>query len=99
MIDTLLVLQIVIGILLVIAILLQKTSTDGISSLAGNNMNVVDGNSATNFISKTTIFLVITFMCNALVLANLSSKKEGAISKKIQDTQIQKEENSIPIAK
>ena len=100
MIDTLLILQIVIGILLVIAILLQKTSVDGVASLGGgSNMNVVGVASAANFISKATVLLVVVFMSNALVLANLSSKKESAISKKFQELESKTETNAVPIAK
>ena len=100
MIDTLLILQIVIGVLLVIAILLQKTSTDGVASLGGgSNMNVVGAGSATNFISKATIFLVVVFMSNALVLANLSSKKDGSVLKKLQEAESKSESSAVPIAK
>jgi preprotein translocase subunit SecG len=92
-------LQIIIGVLLVIAILLQKTSADGITSLSGSNMNVVGAGSASNFISKATVFLVIVFMSNALLLANLSAHKDSSVSKKLQEEEIQQKENSVPIAK
>ena len=97
MINTLLILQMVIGLLLIAAILLQRTSADGLSGLTGNNMNLVGAGSATKFISKLTIFLAIVFMSNAILLGNLSSRNSSSVSKKIQ-AEIPKEE-SLPIAK
>jgi preprotein translocase subunit SecG len=99
MINTLLMVQIAIGILLVAAILLQRTSSDGLGSLGGSNMNVMSAGSASNFIHKATVILVITFMSNGLLLANLSTHKDSGISKKLQE-EIKKEESSaVPIAK
>ena len=92
MIDILLTVQIVIGILLIIAILLQKTSVDGVSGVGGGGgMNFISERSATAFVSKATIWLIIIFMSNALILANLSNKSDAPISKKIQ--------KEIPMAK
>ena len=97
MIDTLLIFQMVVGLLLIAAILLQRTSADGLSGLTGSNMNLVGAGSATKFISKLTIFLAIVFMSNAVLLGNLSSRNSTSVSKKIQ-AETPKEE-SLPIAK
>ncbi len=106
MLNTLLFIHLIIAVLLIVVILLQKTSTDGLSGIGGggNNMGVMSGRSAANFLTKTTIVLAIIFFANALVLANLSNKNHSNISKKMESSENTKakEENSntaLPIAK
>lgn len=106
MLNTLLFVHLIIAILLVIVILLQKTSTDGLSGIGGggNNMGVMRGRSAANFLTKTTIVLAIIFFSNALVLANLSTKKHTDIAKKIESSEKAKQKKegdttALPIAK
>ena len=86
MINTLLFIHLIIAILLVIVILLQKTSTDGLSGIGGGggNMGLVSGRSAANFLTRTTIVLAIIFFCNALVLANLSSQPRSNLTSKME---------------
>lgn len=98
MMNILLFIHMVIAILLIIVILLQKTSADGLSGIGGNNMGIISARSAANFLTKTTIILATLFFINALILANLSSKSGNNISKKIE-TPIIEEENKVPIAK
>lgn len=106
MLNTLLFVHLIIAILLVVVILLQKTSTDGLSGIGsgGNNMGVMSGMSAANFLTKTTIVLAIIFFSNALVLANLSTKKHTDITKKIESSEEAKpkkesDTTALPIAK
>ena len=71
----LLTIQIIIAILLVAIILLQKSSSDGLSGLgAGGNRGLVSGKTATNILTKTTMVLAALFMINSLWLANLTAK-------------------------
>jgi preprotein translocase subunit SecG len=102
MMNILIFIHIVIAILLIIVILLQRTGADGLSGIGGgNNMGVVTGRTAANFLTKTTIVLATCFIINAIILANLSTKKNASgISKKIE-TIIDKnqETDSLPIAK
>jgi len=98
MINTLLFIHLIIAILLVIVILLQRTSTDGLSGIGGggNNMGLVSGRSAANFLSRTTVILAIIFFANALILANLSSKPKSDVSTNLENTT--KSTDSAPIA-
>lgn len=99
MMNILLFIHVVIAVLLIVVILLQKTGTDGLSGIGGSNMGIVTGRSAANFLTKTTILLASLFFINALVLANLSSKKTNTdIGKKIEHT-IEEEAKGLPIAK
>ncbi len=108
MLNTLLFVHLILALLLVAVILLQKTSTDGLSGIGGggNNMGVMSGRSAANFLTKTTIILAVVFFANALILANLSTKKHTDISVKLEKNATEEPEsandkpseaNSVPI--
>jgi preprotein translocase subunit SecG len=97
MIDILLIVHIIIGALLLISILLQKTSSDSIANLAGNNSGLVSAKTSANFLTKTTIFLTVVFMVNSLVLGNLSTKKPERILE-IEKNINQQEPEELPIA-
>ncbi|PCJ27579.1 MAG: preprotein translocase subunit SecG [Rickettsiales bacterium] len=106
MINTLLFVHMIISALLIVVILLQKTSKDGLSGIGGggNNMGVVSGRSAATFLTRTTIILAVAFFANALVLANLSAKRQESISAKIQKTErnatkADSKKSSLPMAK
>jgi preprotein translocase subunit SecG len=106
MINTLLFIHLIIAILLVIVILLQKTSTDGLSGIGGGgNIGLVSGRSVANFLTRTTVILAITFFCNALVLANLSSQPRSNLTNKLEKSSEQNsidssaEKETLPMAK
>lgn len=95
MFSTLLFIHLIIAILLIIVILLQRTSTDGLSGIGGGgNMGLVSGRSAANFMTKTTIILAVLFFVNALVLANLSSKPSEGLTKKMETEILLDEQNA-----
>lgn len=106
MINTLLFVHLIIALLLITVILLQKTSTDGLSGIGGggNNMGIMSSRSAASFLSRLTIILAVVFFCNALLLANLSSKPAQDFKSKIESTE-QKDplnmesEAQLPMAK
>ena len=101
MINTLLFVHLVIAILLIMVVLLQKTSTDGLSGIGGgNNMGIVSRRSAANFMTRSTIILATIFFANCLLIGNLSSVKHDIVSEQMQrDTQKQEEVEQIPMAK
>lgn len=106
MINTLLFIHLIIALLLIIVILLQKTSIDGLSSIggSGNNMGLISSRSTANFLTRTTIILGTLFFINSLLLANLSSRSQTSISDKInaieiKNDKVKPEEQSLPIAK
>ena len=106
MLNTLLFVHLIVALLLVAVILLQKTSTDGLSGIGGggNNMGIMSGRSAANFLARTTIILAIVFFVNAIILANLSTQKHNDLATKLEKIEQKEnnqkvEEESIPIAK
>ncbi|MDJ1407583.1 MAG: preprotein translocase subunit SecG [Candidatus Midichloria sp.] len=83
-----LVLQFVIVISLILAVLFQQSSSDGISGLAGGGHGIVSGKASANFITKTTFVLAFMFMINSLCLAKLTImdlQKSGKIIESIKE--------------
>ena len=101
MMNILLFIHVVIAVLLIIVILLQRTGNDGLSGIGGGggNIGVVTGRTVANFLTRTTVVLATLFVVNAIVLANLSSKHNSGIVKKIEETERQEEASVVPIAK
>ncbi|CAM79207.1 preprotein translocase subunit SecG [Orientia tsutsugamushi] len=97
MMNILLFIHIVISVLLVTAILLHKTGADSLSGLSGRNegMGIVTSKAATSFLTRIIVILATCFFINAIILANLSSKKNTSITDKLQ----LQEKNTVPLAK
>lgn len=94
MLEILLIIQIVVSVLLITVILLQRTSSDGLSGLAsGNNMGVVSARTAANFMTRTTMILAIIFVINSLVLANLSTKKSKPLIDNVNHSETHNKKN------
>lgn len=97
MMNILLFIHIVISVLLVTAILLHKTGADSLSGLSGRNegMGIVTSKAATSFLTRIIVILATCFFINAIILANLSSKKNTSITDKLQ----LQGSNTVPLAK
>ncbi len=65
--------------LLILVILLQKSSTDGLKGMGGDGGAgaLFSRTSSSNFLTKTTVILAIIFMVNCLILSNLASRKSS----------------------
>jgi preprotein translocase subunit SecG len=74
--NFLLIVHIIIAFFIVILVLLQPSGNgDGLVSSYSNLGNVVSSRATANFLSKTTMFLAIVFMCNTLFLGMIAHKK------------------------
>lgn len=97
MFNTLLFVHFIVSVLLIIVILLQKTSSDGLSGIgASHNNMLVSRGAISSFLTRTTVILAIIFFVNAIILANLSSKSRNSIEKVIEKEETQ--ENVLPVA-
>ena len=101
--SVLLVAQIILGLLLISVILLQKTGADGLSGLSGSGTGasggLVTAHSAASFLTKLTVILVMLFMANSILLANLSAKTTDRSSAIIEKVEKKKEQaDAAPIA-
>ncbi|MFV9875557.1 MAG: preprotein translocase subunit SecG [Rickettsiales endosymbiont of Dermacentor nuttalli] len=75
------VIQIIIAVLLVLVILMQKTSSDGLAGLGSSSNNLMSSKASANFLTRFTVILAVLFISNSLILAKLSmnAHKESSI--------------------
>ncbi len=71
--STLIVVQFVLGILITIAVLLQKSSSVGLGAYSGSNESVFGAKGASGFLVKVTVVLASLFVINTVALAYLFS--------------------------
>lgn len=98
MMSILLLIHMIVSLLLLVSILLQKTSSDSIANLAGNSSGLVSAKGAANFLTRTTTILGAVFMINALILGNLSNQKSSKVIE-IEKTLQQTSTKELPMAK
>lgn len=103
--GTLLVIQIVLAIFIVIAVLLQKSSSIGLGAYSGSNESVFGQKGSGGFLTKLTFTLALAFVVNTLALGyvynNENSKSivdEISIEGAAPSTQIPQGDNSVPAA-
>ena len=81
MISTLLVVQILLTIAIVIAILLQKSSSIGLGAYSGSNESMFGAKGPAGFLSKATFTLALLFVLNTLAMGYLyNQKKEHSVA-------------------
>lgn len=76
MISTLLVVQIALTIAIVIAILLQKSSSIGLGAYSGSNESMFGAKGPASFLAKATFTLAILFVLNTLAMGYLYNKEK-----------------------
>ena len=85
MISTLLVVQIVLTIAIVIAILLQKSSSMGLGAYSGSNESMFGAKGPAGFLSKATFALALLFILNTLAMGYLyNQEKEHSVADTIK---------------
>lgn len=98
----LLVIHLIIAVAMVITILLQRNSSDGLSGIGGGgNSGAMQGRASANLLTRTTAILATLFIVNSLVLATLSSRnstKSSVLDSVISEQQKTTEEQPKPAA-
>lgn len=108
--NVLLAIHIVLVSALVLVILIQRTSNDGLSGLGGggnaggNSLFSVRGSA--NFLTRLTSLLAAGFICTSLALAYMASHKNGgssiadkiAAEKPTAPVEVQAEKPAVPLA-
>ncbi len=69
--STLLIVQVVLAVLIVIAVLLQKSSSIGLGAYSGSNDSVFGAKGPGNFLTKATMALGLLFVINTVTLGYL----------------------------
>jgi preprotein translocase subunit SecG len=77
----LLVAHTIIVLFLIMLVLIQRSSSDGLSGLGGGGGNqFLTGRASANLLTRTTAILAGAFMCTSLILAVMASRMtEGSI--------------------
>jgi len=73
--TTLLVTQIILAILIIIAVLLQKSSSLGLGAYSGSNESLFGAKGPANFLVRATFVLGTVFVVNTLALGYLYNQK------------------------
>ncbi len=81
--SILFIIQIVLAILIVIAVLLQKSSSLGLGAYSGSNESLFGAKGPAGFLAKLTFVLGLLFVINTLALGYLYSKES---KKSVVDT-------------
>ncbi len=66
--STLLIVQVILAVLIVIAVLLQKSSSIGLGAYSGSNDSVFGAKGPGSFLTKATMGLGLLFVVNTLAL-------------------------------
>lgn len=103
--GTLLIVQIILAILIVIAVLLQKSSSIGLGAYSGSNESVFGQKGSAGFMTKLTFALALAFVINTLALGyayNSQNSKsivdEISIEKNIPSAGVPQGDKAVPQA-
>ncbi|MBL4729912.1 MAG: preprotein translocase subunit SecG [Sulfurimonas sp.] len=86
--DFLLIVQIVLVVFIVIAVLLQKSSSIGLGAYSGSNDSVFGAKGPNSFLAKATFFIGFLFIVNTIALGYLYSQVNQAsvVDSLVEDT-------------
>ena len=86
----LLITQIVLVIILVIAVLLQKSSSIGLGAYSGSNESVFGAKGPNAFLAKTTFLIGFLFVVNTIALGYMYSQvaQESVVDKMVETTNV-----------
>ncbi len=86
----LLITQIVLVVILVIAVLLQKSSSIGLGAYSGSNESVFGAKGPNSFLAKATFTIGFLFVVNTLTLGYMYSQANQAsvVDSMIEDTNV-----------
>lgn len=93
--SLLLTIQIVLVVILVIAVLLQKSSSIGLGAYSGSNESVFGAKGPAGFLSKATFFIGFLFVANTITLGYMYS---SAKNESVVDTMIETTDVTAPVA-
>lgn len=75
--NALLGLQIVLAVLIVVVVLLQKSSSIGLGAYSGSNESLFGAKGPASFMAKLTMFLGLLFVINTIALGYFYNKEYG----------------------
>ncbi|MBD3793804.1 MAG: preprotein translocase subunit SecG [Campylobacterales bacterium] len=75
--STLLIVQIALAIAIIIAVLLQKSSSIGLGAYSGSNESMFGAKGPASFLAKTTFVLALLFIINTLTMGYLYNHEKN----------------------
>ena len=90
MLTVLLVLQIIVTVSMVIIILIQRSSSDGMAGLAGGGNALMSGRASANLLTKITSILGAVFIINSLAMATIAARASNDASSLVDELSIEK---------
>lgn len=86
----LLIVQIILVVMLVIAVLLQKSSSIGLGAYSGSNESVFGAKGPNSFLAKTTFIVGFLFVVNTITLGYMYSSvaSESVVDNMVEKTNI-----------
>lgn len=80
--QILLVIQVIIAVSLVVIVLIQQPSSDGLSGFGGASSGnaFLSGRASADILTKITTILATAFIVNCLLMAKIASEKAGTSS-------------------
>lgn len=86
----LLIVQIILVVMLVIAVLLQKSSSIGLGAYSGSNESVFGAKGPGSFLAKTTFIIGFLFVVNTITLGYMyaSASAESVVDNLVEQTHV-----------
>lgn len=85
MITFLLILHVVLSLIIIVAVLLQKSSSIGLGAYSGSNESLFGAKGPASFMAKFTMFVGLLFIINTIILGVAYTKHT---QKSVMDTNI-----------
>ena len=94
-----LVIQFILATVIVIAVLLQKSSSIGLGAYSGSNESLFGAKGAGSFLAKATFIVALAFVLNTLVLGYFyNAEKKSSLIDDINIEQMVPSSNEAPAA-
>ncbi len=95
----LLIVQIVLVVMLVIAVLLQKSSSIGLGAYSGSNESVFGAKGPASFLAKTTFIIGFLFVVNTITLGYMysSASAESVVDNAVETTNVVAPSSVAPV--
>jgi len=74
MFKVLLVIHVMVALALIVIVLVQRTSSDGMGLSGGSSNNFLSGRTAANFVTRTTSMLALAFILTSLGLGIITAR-------------------------
>lgn len=76
--HVLLVIQVIVTLAMIVAVLIQRSDSDGFGLSGGSGNNLFSGRSASSAMTRLTAILATIFMANALLLGVLAARNHSS---------------------